>query len=59
VALSNLKNLPTLLILALFVVGCAEYSSYNDCMVKETAKLKFKPDKLQERRLSVYCLENS
>ena len=47
------------LALVLFVLGCAEYSSYNDCMVKETAKLQFKPDTLQERRLKEYCLENS
>ena len=47
------KLLPLILLTAL--VGCAEYSSYNECMVKETAKLQFKPDTTQERRLSIYC----
>ena len=51
------KLIPLILLTAL--VGCAEYSSYNDCMVKETAKLQFKPDTTQERRLSKYCGENS
>ena len=35
-----MKNL--LLILALFVVGCSEYSSYEECMAKEVSKNKGK-----------------
>jgi hypothetical protein len=44
-----MKNL--LLILALFVVGCSEYGSYDECMTKEIAE----NDGKQNHYISRYC----
>ena len=47
------------LILLTALVGCAEYSSYDECIVKETAKIQYRPTNEIERRIHNYCVEFS
>ena len=49
------KLIPLILLTAL--VGCAEYSSFDECMVKETAKLQYRPNYGVENRIRNYCSE--
>ena len=46
------------LILLTTFVGCAEYSSYEDCFIDEMSKLKYTPDENHETEIRRYCYEN-